>query len=324
MRAYVISDRDGHFEQGVVDWVDPVLGPDEALVAVQFSGINFKDTMVAASPSRVRRGDQRVGGVDAAGVIVESSLYAPGTPVVVHGGPIGTARDGGFATLLSAPHRYVTALPATLAPRTAMIAGTAGFTALQSILALEHAGLTSEAEVLVTGATGGVGSFAVTLLAQRGYRPVASTGSESEHAWLRGLGATDVIGREVADQPDRVLATERWDGAIDCVGGPTLHQVLRSLRYGAAVAASGLVASADLATTVYPFITRHVSLLGIDSVETPVIERNIVWHTLAAMAEKIAWDELVYAEVELDNLAEALDVVRRGGTRGRYLVRVAP
>lgn len=323
MRAYVISDRDGHLEQGVVTWPDPAVGADDALVAVHYSGINFKDTMVAASPSRVRRGDQRVGGVDAAGVILQSSRLAPGTPVVVHGGVMGTARDGGFATLLSAPHRYVTPLPAGLTPRTAMIAGTAGFTALQSILALEHAGLAPQGDVLVTGATGGVGSLAVALLALRGYRPVASTGSDSEHAWLRALGAADVIGRDVADQPDRVLASERWDGAVDCVGGPTLHHILRSLRYGAAVAASGLVASADLATTVYPFITRHVSLLGIDSVEASVAERERVWQTLGSMANDVAWDDLVYQEIGLDDLTEALEVVRRGGTRGRYLVRVA-
>ena len=321
MRAFVLSDRDGTFSQGVTDVADPVAGSDETLIRVEFSGINFKDTMVAASPSRVRRRDELVGGVDAAGLVIASDRFAAGTPVVVYGGTVGTGRDGGFAELIAAPNRYVSALPAPLTTRQAMIAGTAGFTAMQSILALEHAGLTPGGEVLVTGATGGVGSMAVVFLARRGYRTVASTGSEAHRAWLMGLGAAEVIGRsEIDDRSERVLAPERWDGAVDCVGGTTLHHILRSLRYGAAVAASGLVASAELATTVYPFITRHVSLLGIDSVEVPSDERTTVWNALAAMADSVPWETLVHDEIGLAALPDALDVVRRGDSRGRYLV----
>jgi acrylyl-CoA reductase (NADPH) len=175
--------------------------------------------------------------------------------------------------------------------------------------------------VLVTGATGGVGSQAVYYLARRGYRPVASTGSPEATGWLGALGATGVIGRdEVADRPERVLASERWDGAIDCVGGATLAHVLRSLRYGASVAASGLVASAELATTVYPFITRAVSLLGVDAVEAGPVVRARVWDAVAATASEEGLEAFVDREVGLAEVMGALDDVRRGATRGRVLV----
>jgi acrylyl-CoA reductase (NADPH) len=189
------------------------------------------------------------------------------------------------------------------------------------VLALEDHGLTGDGEVLVTGATGGVGSVAIALLSQRGYRPVASTGSTNETAWLLERGATRVIGRDdISDRPERVLGSERWAGAIDCIGGATLHQILRSLRYGGAVAASGLVAGTDLATTIYPFITRAVSLLGVDAVEATRDTRERVWSALGEMAPLIDFAPLIDREVTLEELNDALDVVRRGATRGRILV----
>jgi putative YhdH/YhfP family quinone oxidoreductase len=206
-----------------------------------------------------------------------------------------------------------------------MIVGTAGFTAMASLLALEDRGLEKGSEVLVTGATGGVGSQAVAFLAASGYLPVASTGSPSESQWLLDRGASRVIGRDdVADNPGRVLASETWAGAIDCVGGETLAQILRSLRYGAAVAACGLVASAELATTVYPFITRSVALLGIDSVEATKATRERVWSALGVLAPRIDFEPLVDREVQLEDLTSALDDVRNGTTRGRILVNPTP
>jgi putative YhdH/YhfP family quinone oxidoreductase len=204
-----------------------------------------------------------------------------------------------------------------------MIIGTAGFTAMASVLALEDRGLSPGAQVLVTGATGGVGSQAVTYLAQKGYQPTASTGSPQSADWLRERGAARVIARdEISDRLDRVLGTERWDGAIDCVGGSTLQQILRSLRYGASVAASGLVASAELDTTVYPFITRAVTLIGIDAVEAPAATRVRVWQALGEIASTVEFSSFVDRVISLYELPQALDDVRDGATRGRILVDV--
>jgi putative YhdH/YhfP family quinone oxidoreductase len=327
VRAFVVSEVDGNLTIGVRDVEGTPSEPSDLLVEVDYSGVNFKDAMVAAAKSRVRRVASLTGGVDAAGSVVRSNdpTLPEGTRVAVHGGALGVARDGGFAQFIYAPARYVTALPASITTRAAMIVGTAGFTAMESVLALEDRGLDEGSEVLVTGATGGVGSQAVAFLAARGYSPVASTGTPSESQWLLDRGATRVIGREdVADNPGRVLASETWSGAIDCVGGETLAQIIRSLRYGAAVAASGLVASAELATTVYPFITRSVALLGIDSVEATTATRARVWAALGDLAPHVDFEPLVDREVRLEELGTALEDVRHGKTRGRILVNPTP
>ena len=322
MRAYVI-DETTDFSTSVRDVEAHALEPSDVYVEVDFSGINFKDAMVSQSKSRVRRRDLLIGGVDAAGVVVASTNEhtPPGTRVALHGGALGVARDGGFAEFIYAPPSNVSALPETISTRDAMIIGTAGFTAMQSILALEDHGLEPGARVLVTGATGGVGSQSVTYLATRGYQPIASTGSQHEHAWLRARGAVEVIGRdEIANLPERVLASETWDGAIDCVGGDTLHQILRALRYGSAVAASGLVASANLTTSVYPFITRGVALLGIDSVEVGASTRERVWRELGALTHLVDFEALIDHVTSLEALDGALAAVRAGTQRGRVLV----
>lgn len=322
MRAFVVNESDETLTMGVQEIESAPSEPSDLLVAVDYSGVNFKDAMVAAPKSRVRRVASLIGGVDAAGTVVHSSESSlpEGTRVVVHGGTIGVARDGGFAQFVHAPARYVTALPESISTRVAMIIGTAGFTSMESILALEDRGLERGVEILVTGASGGVGSQAVAYLAAKGYLPVASTGSPDTTPWLLERGAHRVIGRDVADSPGRVLATETWSGAIDCVGGEALSQILRSLRYGAAVAASGLVASAELVTTVYPFITRSVALLGIDSVEATNETRERVWSALGAIAAAIDFEALADREVRLEELPSALDDVRGGTTRGRILV----
>ena len=323
----MVTESDGTLSTGVRNVESTPLDPSDVLIAVDYSGVNFKDVMVAAAKSRVRRVASLVGGVDAAGTVMRSTdpTLPEGTRVAVHGGALGVARDGGFAQFIFSPARYVTALPESVSTRVAMIIGTAGFTAMESMLALEDRGLEPKSEVLVTGATGGVGSQAVAFLAASGYLPVASTGSPSESQWLLDRGASRVIGRDdVADNPGRVLASETWAGAIDCVGGETLAQILRSLRYGAAVAASGLVASAELATTVYPFITRSVALLGVDSVEATKATRQRVWSALGELAPRIDFEPFVDREVQLEDLSAALDDVRNGKTRGRILVNPTP
>ena len=325
MKAFVVTERDGKLDCAVKEVALTPSESDDVLVRVEYSSVNFKDAMVASVQSRVRRVASLVGGVDGAGVVEQSSdtSLPVGTRVAVHGGTLGVARDGGFATFVYAPAHYLSPLPSTITTRDAMIIGTAGFTAMASVLALEDHGLLGGASVLVTGASGGVGSQALTYLARRGYEAIASTGSKNEAPWLIEQGATRVIGRDdVSDRPDRMLGSELWDGAIDCVGGTTLHQILRSLRYGGAVAASGLVSSADLVTTIYPFITRAVALLGIDAVQATTATRQRVWTMLGDTAPDIEYSNFVDRIIGLDELDVALEDVRHGATRGRILVRV--
>jgi acrylyl-CoA reductase (NADPH) len=325
MRAFIVSENEGHLSLGVCDVEPSPVDAQDVLVKIDCSCINFKDALVASVASRVRRVGTLVAGVDAAGVVVESSseAYRRGDRVAVHGGSLGVARDGGFAEFVYAPTHYLSRLPSEISTRDAMVIGTAGFTAMASVLALEDRGLASGARVLVTGATGGVGSQSVTYLSRRGFSPVASTGSPDADAWLLERGATEVVSRgEISDRPERVLGSELWDGAIDCVGGATLKEILRSLRYGGAVAASGLVAGAELDTTVYPFITRANALIGIDAVEAPNATRDRVWAALGAIAPSVDFSTFVDRVLPLEDLAEGLDTIRRGATRGRILVSV--
>jgi putative YhdH/YhfP family quinone oxidoreductase len=247
-----------------------------------------------------------------------------GTPVLAHGHDIGVSRHGGFARYARLPGEWVLPLPPGLGAREAMALGTAGFTAALSVDELERRGLTPDSgPVLVTGAAGGVGSVSVVLLAGRGYEVVASTGRRAEAPWLESLGAARVVGRdELDDEPRRVLGPERWAGAVDCVGGTTLARILRTLRYGAAVAASGLTGGTALETTVYPFITRQVSLVGIDSVRTPAERRAAIWARLGGDMRPPDIELLVEDEVPLAEVRGALERILAGSVRGRVLVRV--
>jgi acrylyl-CoA reductase (NADPH) len=233
-------------------------------------------------------------------------------------------RHGGYARFARLPAGVAVALPDGLSTRDAMAIGTAGFTAALSVDQLEQRGLhPGDGPVVVTAASGGVGSFAVDLLAARGYEVVASTGKTDEHPWLRGLGASEVIGRDDLDEAGgRVLGPEHWAGAVDCVGGDTLARVLQSLRYGAAVAASGLTGGTALETTVYAFITRAVALLGVDSVRTPVDRRRAVWARLGTDLRPSHLDDLVAREVSLDTVADALADILASRVRGRVVVRL--
>jgi len=310
---------------GVEELIVGDLPPGEVLVSVAWSGVNYKDGMVVTPGNRVARSEVLVPGVDLAGTVVASDDPAlpPGTDVLAHGHDIGVARHGGFAAYARVPAAWAVPLPPGLDARDAMVLGTAGFTAALSVDGLERHGLVpGDGPVLVTGASGGVGSIAVVLLAARGYEVFASTGKVAEHAWLRALGAAEVVGRdELGAAPERVLAPERWAGAVDCVGGTTLARVLRAMRYGAAVAASGLTGGSSLETTVYPFITRAVALVGIDSVRTPEERRRAVWGRLGAELRPPDIEALVARQVGLDGLPAALDDILAARVRGRILVR---
>jgi acrylyl-CoA reductase (NADPH) len=325
MRAFVIERRGDDVDAGVRE-VDTAAFLDEGDVSldVRWSCLNYKDAMAARPGSRVARRDVLVGGVDAVGVVTASTheRHVVGDLVLAVGHGFGTSAHGGFAEVLRCDGESLTPLPPGLDPRTSMVYGTAGDTARASVLALESQGLTNDAgPVLVTGATGGVGSVAVALLAHRGFEVVAMTGKAAEHPYLRRLGAAEIVGRDaLADRPERVLGPERFAGAVDCVGGTTLAQILRVLRWGGAVAATGLVGGAGLTTTVYPFLTRNVAVLGIDSVATPAAVRESIWDTLAAALDDGAVELLVARVVGLDGIAAGLGELDRGEVRGRILV----
>ncbi|SDY56560.1 putative quinone oxidoreductase, YhdH/YhfP family [Modestobacter sp. DSM 44400] len=302
------------------------LGTGDVLVAVAWSSVNYKDGLASTKRGRVARISPLVLGIDLAGTVVEpgTSGLAVGQPVLAHGYDLGVAHHGGYSQYARVPAGWVVPLPSGLTARQAMTLGTAGFTAALSVLALEDHGLEPGAgPVLVTGATGGVGSVAVSILAARGHQVAAVTGKADAHDWLRALGATDVIDRGAVADASRPLNKETWAGAVDCVGGDVLASVVSSLRYGAAVAASGNTAGTALPTTVFPFILRGVALLGIDSVQCPIDRRREVWQRLATDLLPPTLDQLASSEVALDAVPDALSRILAGGSRGRVLVRIA-
>lgn len=321
--AFVVEQVGDRIEQGVRALSPEDLGDGDTVIRVDWSAVNFKDGMVVQPGNRVARISPLVPGVDLVGRIETSDRFPAGQSVIVHGYDLGVAHHGGFAAFARVPSEWVVPLPAGLSARHAALVGTAGFTAGLSLRRLERHGLTpSDGPVLVTGASGGVGSMAVALLAARGYEVVCSTGKDDEHAYLQRLGAARVIGRDdLMTDGGRTLGTERWAAAVDCVGGTTLAAVLRSLRYGGAVAASGLTGGNTFESSVYPFIVRNVALLGIDSVQTPIVERQVVWTELATAYPAAVLDTMVDSEVGLDGVAGALSTIAAGGVRGRILVR---
>ena len=324
--AYVVDRPEGGvFSRGLRDLAQDDLPPGEVTVRVEWSSVNFKDGLAAREDGRVARSYPLVPGIDLAGTVASSTDPAVrvGSRVLANGYEIGTARHGGFGTFARIPSGWVVPMPDGLTTRDAMAIGTAGFTAAMSVAALEDRGLRpGDGPVLVTGASGGVGSTAVAILAQRGHEVWAATGKPGEHDRLRDLGATGFLTRDEVTAPGRPLDSARWAGAVDTVGTATLPYVLRTLRIGAAVASSGNASGADLVTTVFPFILRGVALLGMDSANMPIEPRRALWRRLATdlLPRGIA-DGIT--EVRLDTLEPALDAIVNGEARGRWVVRVA-
>jgi putative YhdH/YhfP family quinone oxidoreductase len=308
----------------VTELDDEELGDDPVVIDVEWAALNFKDTMVVEPGNRVARRFPLIPGIDLAGTVAASGVDGVeiGSKVLAHGYDLGVAHHGGFAERARVPADWVVPLPDGVSPRHAATVGTAGFTAALSLARLEANGVRADGgPVLVTGASGGVGSMAVSLLAHRGYEVVASTGKDAEHPYLLSLGATSVIGRdEVIGEEGRVLGPERWAAAVDCVGGATLAAVIRSLRYGGAVAASGLTGGNSFESTVYPFIVRSVALLGVDSVVTPIDERRAVWRSVATDFPKDIAESMVAGVVGLDGIDGALEDLAAARVRGRVLV----
>jgi len=296
----------------------------DLLVRVRYSSLNYKDALSATGHPGVTRQFPHTPGIDAAGEVVECTdgTFAPGDQVIVTGYDLGMETDGGWGEYIRIPSAWAVPLPAGLTSREAMALGTAGFTAALSVQALERGGVTpGDGEVLVTGATGGVGSIAVAILARAGYRVVAATGKSTDEAFLRGLGAAEVISRQqVVEGAERPMLKERWAGAVDVVGGETLAAAIKSTRYGGTVTCCGLVGSVDLNLNIYPFILRGVSLIGIDSVNCPAAARSPLWRKLAG-PWKPGHLEQVVTEVGLEGLEEKIQAILQGGITGRVVVK---
>lgn len=302
------------------------LPPGEVVIRVTYSSVNYKDALALTARGGVVRNYPIVPGIDLAGEVVASDSvdFSAGDLVVAHGYDIGTGHHGGFAEYARLPAEQVVRLT-TLSPREAAAIGTAGFTAAMSVRAIIDHGITPEdGPILVTGATGGVGTVSIDLLAGAGYEVVASTGKPDAESFLKRLGAAEVIGRLPADPAakPRPLGKATWAGAIDCVGGATLANVLSTVKYGGAVAASGLTGGAALNTTVIPFILRGVALLGIDSVQAPIEARRDLWRLLEETLKPRHLEDLAH-DVSLADVIGVIDQVRDGKYSGRAVVRIA-
>lgn len=297
----------------------------EVLIRVAWSSLNYKDALSATGNPGVTRNFPHTPGIDAAGTVAACSdgSFPVGAEVLVTGYDLGMNTSGGFGQYIRVPSAWVVPLPDGLSLRESMALGTAGFTAALSVLKLVAGGVTpDQGDILVTGASGGVGSIAVALLAKAGYRVTAATGKMAEEELLKGLGAAAVIHRdELLQEAERPLLKERWAGVVDMVGGTTLSAALKSTRYGGTVTCCGLVASAELNVTVFPFILRGVSLLGIDSVQCPMAPRRQVWQRLATDWKLDNLGAAVH-EVGLDGLEEAIRAMLAGGARGRTVVKL--
>lgn len=323
--ALIATETDGAIDLAPGTLTSADLPEFDVTVAVEYSGVNYKDALAITPRGGVVRNYPIVPGIDVAGTVVSSTDpgFAPGDRVVAHGGPIGTEAHGGYAAYARVPAGQVIKLDA-LTTREAAAIGTAGFTSAMSVAALLDRGLTpDDGPVVVTGATGGVGTVAIDLLAALGFDVVASTGKSDAAELLTALGASSVIGRlpEDPDAKPRPLGKSKWAAAVDCVGGATLADVISTINYGGAVAASGLTGGPQLNTTVLPFILRGVSLLGIDSVSIKPEVRQSIWSRLESDLRPRNLEKLI-VDVDVKDVAASLASIGKGGNTGRTVVRV--
>lgn len=323
--ALLLDQTDDGLSATITDLDDDRLPEGDVTVAVEWSSLNYKDGMILQGLGRLVRDYPHVPGIDLAGTVETSDddRFQPGDRVALTGWRVGEIHWGGYASRARVKGDWLVALPDQISTRQAMAIGTAGFTAMQALVALEHHGLTTTPDqpLLVTGASGGVGGSAVLWAAAAGHHVAASTGRPENSDDLRTLGAADIIDRsELATKPDRPLSSERWGGCIDAVGGDTLAHVLTEMAYKSAVAACGLAGGNGLDTTVIPFLLRGVSLLGIDSVMCPAEERQVVWSRIAEVLDPDRLEALT-TEVALDGVAELAPAILAGQVKGRTVVR---
>lgn len=297
----------------------------ELLVKVHYSSLNFKDALSSVGNPGVTRNFPHTPGIDAAGEVVECSdgSFAPGDQVIVTSYDLGMGTAGGFGQMIRVPSKWALKLPAGLTLKESMMLGTAGLTAAMSVHELVESGVKpTDGAILVTGATGGVGSLAVAMLAKAGYQVTAATGKLDEADYLKGIGATEVIERSaVTENADRPMLKPRWAGVVDCVGGETLAAAIKATNPLGSVTCCGLVGSPDLPVNVFPFILRGVRLIGIDSAEYPMASRIKVWQKLAS-DWKLNNLESMVDEVTLDDLEEKIQGMLKGGLKRRALVNL--
>ncbi|WP_287885664.1 MULTISPECIES: acrylyl-CoA reductase (NADPH) [Paracoccus] len=322
--AILIDKDESGYSARLAQLDDDALPEGDLTVAVEWSTMNYKDALALTGKSPVVRRFPMVPGIDFAGTVVQSGsdAFRPGDKVVHTGFGMGETRWGGYAERMRVASERTLKLPECLDTRQAMAIGTAGFTAMLCVLALERHGVKpGDGDVLVTGATGGVGSFAVKLLAGRGYRVVAATGKASEADYLTGLGAAEILDRAELSAPGKPLGRERWIGAVDAVGGVTLANVCAGTKYGGTVAACGLAESMEFPATVAPFILRGVTLAGIDSVFCPMALRAQAWKALAKEVEARTLEQ-VATEIALAKVLDRAPDLLAGKVRGRLIVNV--
>jgi len=323
-KAFVVEKTEnGAFVRSIRSRKIDDLPPGDLVVRVRYSSLNYKDALSATGHPGVTRQFPHTPGIDAAGEVLScaSGAFAAGDKVIITGHDLGMETDGGWGEVIRIPASWAVRLPQGLSEYESMALGTAGFTAALSVLKLASAGVKpADGDILVTGATGGVGSIAVAILSRGGYRVVAATGKCSDEQYLRELGAAEIISREqVTAGFERPMLQERWAGCIDVVGGETLVAAIKATRYGGAVTCCGLVGATELPLNVYPFILRGVSLLGIDSVQCPAAVRLQVWEKLAGAWKPEQLSRMV-TEVALEGLEEKIQAILRGGISGRVLV----
>lgn len=321
----VEKQEDKSFTRGVTERSLNDLPEGTLLIKVEYSSLNYKDALSATGNPGVSRNFPHTPGIDAAGTVVscDNNSFKGGDEVIVTGYDLGMNTPGGFGEYIKIPSEWAVAKPDGLTLRESMVIGTAGFTAGLSVQGLVEHGVTPEkGDILVTGATGGVGSVAVALLANAGFSVVACTGKKEHESFLQTLGANKVITRDaLLENKERPMLKEQYAGAVDTVGGEYLAQAIKATQYGGSVTCCGLTASADLDVSVFPFILRGVSLLGIDSVQCPMPPRLRLWDKLASEWKLNCLDDLT-EEVSLDDVSQKIDAILKGELWGRTLVKL--
>ena len=323
-KAIIADKHEGMLTIDVSTMNDDELMEGTVTVAVEYSTLNYKDGLGLTGKAPIYKSLPMVPGVDFSGEVLtsEDKDYKPGDKVVLNGWGVGESHFGGYAEHARVPGEWLVPLPEGLSTADAMAIGTAGYTSMLSVMALEEAGVTPEdGEILVTGAAGGVGSVAIALLAKLGYTVVASTGRTSEEAYLKDLGASEIIDRELFSTPPKPLAKSRWAGAVDAVGSVTLANILSQMKYGGVVTACGLAQGMDLPASVAPFILRGVKLIGIDSVMRPRDQRIEAWQRLAQDLDMTKLETMM-TTIPLEDVPEYAAQIVEGQVRGRIVVKL--
>ena len=325
-KALLVSEIEGkEFKREIITREITDLPEGDILIKVKYSSLNYKDALSATGNKGVTRNYPHTPGIDAAGIVMESNTnnFKIGDEVIVTGYDLGMNTPGGYGEYIRVPAEWVVKLPQNLSLRESMIYGTAGFTAALSVYKIINSGIKpSDGAILVTGATGGVGSIAISILNKIGYDVIAATGKTNEKEMLLGLGAKDIVDRqEIDDESGRALLKGKWAGIIDTVGGNILSTAIKSTNYGGVVTCCGNIASQEFSSSIYPFILRGVTLFGIDSVQCPMNIRLEIWDNLSSIWKPNNLNDNV-DEISLDGLNEKIDMILSGTHKGRTIVNL--